>query len=327
MARPRIVVLAVVSIAVLASIVPTGAGAQVDLLSEGERNDSAESARVISSGTSIRGTIVADDEDWFSFVANRGESVRLAVGNDFSYVYFLFDPDGEPIESVRDGDFISFEAPVSGEFLFRMVYTPSLIDDVDPDATYTGEYVLHLGVGDAIRTADRNELNDQRSDATRVPVDGTVHGVLERDDQEWFTFGAERGTEIRIISLHGGYSSWWGLYDGNGNRVEMNFGGDLVTATAPTTGQYFLRIRYDQEWLEGRSPNASWSAEYVLLFDFDVRSVESMRTEAVDTERPDTGPVSTPREGPSSENGNSPIIVAAVIGGVATIIAAILARR
>lgn len=196
---------------------------------------------------------------------------------------------------------------------------------------YTGEYILQFEIRRSIEPLDGNEPNDERVDATPVPSDGAVHGVLESGEQDWFVFGVDRGNEIRIYDLMEAASEIW-LYDRDGNLVRMNrFTGDLKTATATTSGPYYLQIVYN----DGAS-TIDTRIEYDILFDFDVKPVTPTPPEEPEVitseEEPKmitseevskvTRPVS-PSITPESP-GPDVVIIAALITAAATIIAAII---
>lgn len=325
------------SLILLIMTVSIGVEAQSVLFPEGERNDSPESARVINYGEPLLGKMVENDEDWFSFVANRGDTIKMGFLPYFEYRYKFVAPNGKTINTRYQGDIHRFEAPESGEYLFSLKYAPAINSDLKRSQEYTGKYVLILDKSESDVPTDDNEYNDARKDSTIVPENGVVHGVLESGDKDWYTFGAARGENIRIYSMHGPYAGWWLLVDNKGQRIDMDFTDYTASATAPTTGQYYIRYRYDQDWLKNRDNPSRWRGElgeYYILFDFDVRSIESVQKDTesdVPDDKDTNGEEIVEDDPPDPPPDNTPdydvgAIIAAAIAGLATIIAAFLKR-
>ncbi len=277
MGHPRICIGVIFLVTLLLAGVSVGTGAQVDFLDEGERNDDPESATVLQNGDAVRGSIVKDDRDFFSFFAPSGTVVKIGVAPLFESRLAIFDSDMNPVDWRSNGDFLILEVPTGGEYFFGFRYAPDVDDDLEDSPKYTGEYRFILEIGDGVEPTDENELNDEKTDATHIPPSGRLHGVLEPGDNDWYTFHATRGEEIKIFAIHGPYPDWWYLEDEDGNTVEMDFTDSTMTATAPTTGQYYLSYQYNGQWLENQSDPSRLTGvfgEYYLLFDFDADPVQ-----------------------------------------------------
>lgn len=319
----------ILSACLLFGSMPSGVEGQLDLLSEGERNDSVESARILKSGMIVKGSIEKDDQDWYSFLANKGDVVRIGLA-DSNLVAgrSLYDPNKNVIQMKFYNDYLIYEVSESGEHFLRIDQS-----NVKKDGSRTtGDYYLLFEILGTVEPSDLNEPNDVPSEATKVPSKGVVHGVIDRNDQDWVTFEARKGDKIEIISMVGPYGAIYRLFDVDGNRVNLDLRGLVFKTTAPKTGQYFLRIRYNEEYTESQGLSGLESGnfgQFHILFNFDVETQNYV----------DDTPEQDGSVGEDGENGintpppddtidiDSPAIIAAIIGGLATIIAAILSRR
>lgn len=111
-----------VGIVILATV-PSEADARLAFWDEREPNDTQERATVLRSGALVRGTIEEDDVDWFSFVATRGDTVRIGQGEADVLLegWSVIDSDGNKLSSRQHGDFLFYDISANGEYFIRQV--------------------------------------------------------------------------------------------------------------------------------------------------------------------------------------------------------------
>jgi hypothetical protein len=172
-----------------------------------EPNEGIADAVPYTVGQSQSGTLVAADNDWFSFDAQRGQSLELSASRSTAAMGNYFVRIATPAGSTLDSAFID-----PGE-------TETIGDVIEANGTYyvqvdgdSGDYTFTLNTV----PNDAFEPNEAISDSFRL-VDnprGPIEGQLTTADNDWFTVTAAAGESIN------------------------------VTASRPTaeTGNYFIRI-------------------------------------------------------------------------------------
>ncbi len=110
-------------------------------------NNSAESAAIIASGTTVNGRVSANAVDYFKLTAKQGqrlliECVAKAIDSRMDTVLSLVDANGRELERNRRGGVLDFTAPADGGYLLKV-----------HDFTYRGgeEFFYRLTVSTAPR--------------------------------------------------------------------------------------------------------------------------------------------------------------------------------
>ena len=190
-ARPVLVVgVAVLLVTTTLASVPLAAATPP----ESEPNDSQENAQSIQTGATVDGAIESNgDTDWYSFQADRGETINVTVsgGADGTNTVKLFG------KTQRGGSDVSDETVSVGT---TARYTGTYYVQVSKDfyASQGADYTLDV---DTYRT-DAFEPNENRSMATQLfenPFTPT-EAQLSIGDADFFTYRFDAGRTVRLAA-------------------------------------------------------------------------------------------------------------------------------
>jgi len=232
----------------LVAAVPIASAAQ-----EQEPNDSRDTAQQIQTGEQVSGEATADDEDWFAFTVQKGETINLTatIGNDDGTVFRIRDPDGDALgyPNTEDGSVTAgATARQTGTYYIEVKNRDGSSDTYD----FTVETY----------TTDSFEPNEERANATSITVGEEVTGEMSIGDTDWFAFTVERGETINLTAAGGPRSDtkFW-LKDPDGEFIfsRRSKTGESVTlgTTARQTGTYYVEV----------TPDGKIGAEYNFTVD------------------------------------------------------------
>lgn len=229
--------LALVTMVVLVTFLPATALAQEDA------GDSRVNATVISTDTTVTGTIPGEsDEDWYAIQVQRGETINLttSINRAGNLKYSIIDPAGNQIAGIRGGSgdgtfFGGATARQSGTHYVRVHYW---FGDAGADYSLTVETTA---------TTD-DEPNESPDNATRFSLNASVEDTLSLGDTDWYAFDLERGDSVNVSgSVTGAGGIDFSLeyqnrttFAGEGN---VGSGQYAFNGTAPYTGTYYVHVR------------------------------------------------------------------------------------
>lgn len=231
---------------------------------EEEPNDSPETATGIESGTTVTGEISArDDEDWFAFEAEAGESANLTgeIGPGPGIFFKLTDGDGNVIATVRGSDQTvssGFTVTETDTYYLRVHHWTG-----DGSAEYSFEI-------ETFRTTDR-EPNEGPDSATAISVEETISDVIpNRHDEDWYAFEAEAGETINVSADIGpGAGLKFRVVDPDRNRVGGTRGSNTTVVggvTAKQSGTYYLQVPH-------------WTGSGSTDYSFEIRTDRTSENE------------------------------------------------
>jgi hypothetical protein len=190
----------------------------------------------LTSAQPVLASLVPEEVDTWSFVAETGDFISVVVSSDQFDAYLeLFGPDGDLLTSDDDSGgglnaaLFDFSIPEDGEYALA-------VSSSRPQERQGGVYEVLLTVTDAV------ELTGQLQDGQSVARE------LKAGDQHTWTFSAEEDTYVTVRMESDTLDTYLSLYDANGELLFLN--DDFLAKQAvianflvPRTGEYRVIAR------------------------------------------------------------------------------------
>jgi hypothetical protein len=179
-----------VTLAVVGLLVVSAAGVAL-AASEQEPNDSRSDAQAISTGETVTGEITQDDQDWFAFEADRGEAIILTITTESN-------PDSGDLSASIDG-------PNGENIDSESVIEPGSTAELGGIAERSGTYYVEMsnridgtnGYSLEVETQQTDDFEPNQNQENATPLtDGNASGEITLNEQDVFSFEAERGKAI-----------------------------------------------------------------------------------------------------------------------------------
>lgn len=196
----------------------------------------------MTNGANHPGTITVGDLDTFTFTANQGDGIVLAVGEvsgtaDFAPWIRLISPNGtlNGNSSSAAAAQLAVNAAVTGTYQV-------IISTNDPDTDATGNYTLTLAKGPGAITISPG---DQGGTATNG---GNNVGTITVGDLDVYTFTANQGLPFAVnigeVTGSANFTPWIRVISPNGAFIgnSSNIAAAQFSAIAPQSGQYTIVV-------------------------------------------------------------------------------------
>jgi PGF-CTERM protein len=237
MATKRVLTV-VVTVLVVAGLVYVGpvTGIQPE---EEEPNDNRDNAQTIETDESMTGDLTEDDNDWYAFEVEAGETVNITVDGEAAsgniHLRTFMPENGKFDSGVQNGTATFGRTAVSDGIAYLRVQSRGAAG---------AEYSFTV---DTYRT-DWFEHNDDQDNATRL-YENPLPSATARSgigDSDWFAFDAEEGETITAMgwSLSGNTVAF-GIFrpDGSTEKNNVADGGLTLETTAATDGTAYFRAQ------------------------------------------------------------------------------------
>ena len=204
----------------------------------------------LSSENPVLASLVPEEVDTWSFLAESGDYISVLVSSDQFDAYLeLFGPDGELLTDDDDSGgglnaaLLDFAIPEDGEYALA-------ISSSRPEDRQGGVYEILLTVTDALEPT--GQLEDGQS----------VTRELKAGDQHTWTFSVEEDTYVTVRMESDTLDTHLSLYDANGELLFLN--DDFLAKQAVIAN--FLVPRTGEYRVVARAYSSSEAGDYTISF-------------------------------------------------------------